>query len=97
MEFIWDKTKARINKQKHRISFEEAQTIFGGPFVSTADAAHSDTEDRLIAIGTSQRARVLTVVYSQSEDAVRIISARNATRQEALEYLAHFPPDDDQP
>lgn len=97
MEFIWEKTKARTNKQKHRISFEEAQTIFGGPFISTFDASHSDTEDRLIAIGTSLRARVLTVVFSQSADAIRIISARNATAQEALEYLAHFPPDDEQP
>jgi hypothetical protein len=31
LSFEWDPTKAELNKQKHGVSFEEAQTVFDDP------------------------------------------------------------------
>ena len=54
MHFEWDKSKNKANIEKHGVSFEEAQTVFFDPFTkNAADPDHSETEDRLIAVGSS--------------------------------------------
>ncbi len=71
MEFIfeWDARKARINLEKHKISFEEAQTIFIDPLLVTfPDELHSETEERFISIGISMQERVLLVVHTEREE-----------------------------
>ena len=87
MEFEWDEAKAVGNLRKHRVSFEEATTVFDDPAVRVRyDEDHSGVEDRWNAIGRSGKLRVLAVTYTRRGPAVRIISARQATRAEALEY-----------
>ena|SRR5687767_11265809 len=94
MEFIfeWDARKARINLEKHKISFEEAQTIFVDPLLVTfPDELHSETEERFISIGISTRERVLLVVHTEWEEigeriVIRIISCRKATLSERKIY-----------
>jgi uncharacterized DUF497 family protein len=90
--YEWDNRKAKINLAKHRISFEEAQTVFDDPLLVTfPDDFHSDKEDRLISIGVSKNERLLLVIHTESietEDLlfIRIISCRRATPAERKIY-----------
>jgi uncharacterized DUF497 family protein len=78
--FEWDADKASANLAKHGVSFEEAATVFSSDTVEGPDA--TDTS-RIVTIGFSAAARVLTVVTTETVgDMVRIISARRATHKE---------------
>lgn len=81
--FDWDERKSAANLQKHKVSFEEASSVFGDPlFVTFYDEEHSGDEDRFITIGMSVRSRLLLVAHTDDEVSIRIISARSATRRE---------------
>jgi uncharacterized protein len=85
VRFEWDQKKAAANLAKHGVSFEEAQTAFDDEL----GAYYPDTlrEDRFILIGYSRSRRLLFVVYAEvTEDAIRIISARKATKREKAHY-----------
>ncbi|MCL1473085.1 BrnT family toxin [Argonema antarcticum] len=87
LNFEWNEEKARANVKKHSISFVEAATVFSDPFsVIIDDPLHSTEEYRFIAIGYSDRQRLLVVVYTEREDNIRIISARVATSRERRTY-----------
>lgn len=83
MQFEWDRSKARRNLQKHRISFDEAVTVFYDSLAATVDDVdHSVRERRYLTIGYSARGRLLVVAHIDRGTAVRIISARPATAGE---------------
>lgn len=87
MNFDWDPQKAARNLGKHKVSFAEAATVFNDPLSATsADPDHSDAEDRFIIIGMSQRSRLLIVSFAERRDQIRIISARELTRNERKGY-----------
>jgi uncharacterized DUF497 family protein len=87
VEFEWSEQKAESNAQKHGVTFQEAATIFADPFLITFDdEAHSAIEDRFMSIGTSDQERILVVIHTDRADAIRIISARVATRREQRVY-----------
>ena len=87
MKFEWDLEKARLNRAKHDVSFEEAATAFGDPLsVTISDPDHSDEEDRFILLGQTHTGRLVVVVLTDRGDKVRIISARLATRRERRAY-----------
>jgi uncharacterized protein len=87
LEFEWDPGKARLNLKEHRVSFDEAATVFRDPLsITIADPDHSDSEDRYIDIGMSHRGRLIVVSYTERKDKIRIISARRATRTERKSY-----------
>ena len=89
MKFIWDTKKARANRIKHNVTFEEATTVFYDPLAKIADDPdHSDSEDRFILIGHSQKRNLLFVVhiYREEDDTIRIISARKATKAERIDF-----------
>jgi uncharacterized protein len=87
MEFEWDKSKAAANVTKHGVSFEEAKTVFSNPLaVIFDDEAHSFEEQREIIIGHSQSNRLMLVSFTERPNAIRIISARLATRIEREDY-----------
>ena len=89
IRFEWDENKNAINKRKHAISFEEAQTVFyDEEALVIDDPEHSEQEKRFIILGMSTRANLLVVChcYRQSETVIRIISARKATKNEARQY-----------
>ena len=88
-EFEWDEAKNRANKRKHGVSFEEARTAFLDENARVIpDPAHSDDEERFVLLGLSISTRVLVVChcYRQSDDVIRIISARKAYRDEINQY-----------
>jgi hypothetical protein len=87
MEFEWNKGKAEANLAKHGVSFEEAKTVFDDPlYIDFYDPDHSEDEDRYIIVGQSQQHRLLIVSYTERQNIVRLISAREATRTEKDAY-----------
>jgi uncharacterized DUF497 family protein len=85
MRFEWNPRKAAANVRKHGVSFEEAQTAFDDEL----GAYYPDTlhPNRFILIGYSRRQRLLYVVHAEVKiDAIRIISARKATKREKAHY-----------
>ncbi|MDX9743222.1 MAG: BrnT family toxin [Arcobacteraceae bacterium] len=87
INFEWDDKKAKINLQKHDISFEEASTAFGDVLsITIDDPLHSEDENRLILIGKSSLSNILIVVHIEKIKSIRIISARKATKKEKTFY-----------
>ena len=89
IRFEWDENKNTINKRKHKISFEESETVFyDAEALVIPDPEHSQDEERFIILGMSRRANLLVVChcYRESETVIRIISARKATRNESAQY-----------
>ena len=87
MEFEWDEKKAAANLAKHRVSFDEATTVFDDPlYVDFYDPDHSIDERRYIIIGESQQRRLLIVSYTERDEVIRLISAREVTRSERETY-----------
>lgn len=89
LRFEWDPAKATENLRKHRVSFEEAQSVFYDEFaVQFFDDAHAEDEDRFLMLGMSSGARLLLVCHCEREagNVIRIISARKATRRESAHY-----------
>jgi hypothetical protein len=85
--FEWDSDKAAINRKKHRVTFEEAATVFADSLaVIFDDETHSVDECREIIVGCSARNRLLLVCFTERGEAIRIISARLATRRERKDY-----------
>ena len=88
LRFSWDARKARANRQKHGVSFEEAQTVFfddNGLFLDDPD--HSWEEKRFLLLGLSSSLRSLLVCHCfLKEDDIRIFSARRATKRERQQY-----------
>jgi uncharacterized DUF497 family protein len=83
----WDPVKAKTNVKRHRVSFEEAATVFSDPLSSTVpDPLHSEIEERCVIIGQSIQRRLLIVVHTDWGDKIRIISARVANAHERNTY-----------
>ena len=87
MTFDWDPIKAKFNRWKHRVSFEEAATVLLDPLSKTSlDPDHSIEEERFLTFGISARQRLLVVSYTDRDETIRIISARLATKHERTIY-----------
>jgi len=87
--FDWDENKNKANIKKHKVSFEEAQTVFlDENAIRFFDSEHSQDEDRFIMLGMSHRLRVVIVCHCYREDdtVIRIISARKADKHESKDY-----------
>lgn len=89
LNFEWDEVKASTNLKKHNISFEEAKSVFyDDDALLRDDPDHSESEERFVILGISEKANMLVVChcYRQSETVIRLISARKATKQETKQY-----------
>ncbi|HAH06121.1 MAG TPA: hypothetical protein DCM05_06270 [Elusimicrobia bacterium] len=89
LRFEWDPEKAKANKRKHRVAFEEAQTVFfdeNARFM--ADPDHAEHEERFLLLGMSSNPRILVVChcYRESDSVIRLIMARHATKNEQRLY-----------
>jgi len=87
LDFEWDSEKAAANLQRRGIGFPEASTAFGDPLsITIADPDHSDEEQRYLLLGLTFSGRLVVVSHTDRGAAVRIISARPATRRERRTY-----------
>jgi hypothetical protein len=84
MRFDWDPAKAAANLRKHGVSFEEARSLFtsGADYLELYDTAHSEDEDRFLAIGPVARGVLCVVFVERGEETIRILGARRATARE---------------
>jgi uncharacterized DUF497 family protein len=89
MRFEWDPGKAKGNLRKHKVSFDEAITVFYDPLsVTFDDPDHSMNENRLVTVGYSGQGRLLVVSHTERGIAVLVISARLAGRDERRRHEA---------
>jgi len=89
VRFEWDRKKAATNFKKHKVSFDEAVTVFYDPLSATFnDPDHSIGEERFITIGYSSSSRLLVVTYTERGAAVRLINARPASAKEKRRHEA---------
>jgi uncharacterized DUF497 family protein len=89
LTFEWERGKNLLNQKKHGISFDEAQTVFVDEnALLIHDPDHSNDEDRFVLLGLSAKLRMLLVChcYRKSDEIIRIISVRKATRAEQKQY-----------
>ena len=89
MDIEWDTDKEESNLAKHSVCFDEAATALLDPMALAQEDEDAQGEARWVLMGMSAQARLLVVVYTLrgSEERIRLISARKATRKEA-EYYA---------
>lgn len=84
--FEWNAHKASANLAKHGVSFETARNVFDDPFavdIEDRSANYGEVRRRIVGLGSRL---VLTVIYTERSEVIRIISARKATRAERKEY-----------
>lgn len=89
IEFEWDENNNLANQKKHKVSFDEAKTAFYDEDARVrADPDHSEDEARFVLLGISSRLRILVVVhcYRESDEVIRIMSARKASKNEQNQY-----------
>jgi hypothetical protein len=92
MHFEWDGSQAASNLKQHRVSFDEAVTVFYDPLSATfADPDHSQEETRLITVGYSAQGRLLVVSHVDRGGATRLISARRASAHERKRHEDETP------
>ena len=90
--FEWDPKKAKVNRLKHKVSFEHAATIFKDPqAISIYDTRHSHDEERWITMGLDSNGSLLVVHHTfeqidKNAVIVRVISSRRATKNEEKQY-----------
>jgi uncharacterized protein len=92
MKFEWYPGKAESNLTKHGVSFDEAATVFIDPLSDIQpDLMHSIDEARFIILGNSSVGNLLVVVFTETGDTIRLISAREATPKERRRYETFNP------
>ena len=87
--FTWDERKRKLNLAKHGIDFADAPAIFEGPLVTVEDKRESYGEARYVALGLLHHI-VVSLVYTEREDQVRIISIRKALKHEARFFFSQI-------
>lgn len=76
-----------MNLRKHGVHFREAASVFRDPLgITIFDPDHSEEEDRFITFGFSSGGRLLMVAHTHRGERIRIISARELTREERMAY-----------
>ena len=87
MVFEWDPVKAAANRAKHGLSFDEASSAFGDPLGRIVDdPRHSVGERRHALVGHTKAGKLVVVMFTERGMAIRIFSARRATRREREDY-----------
>lgn len=87
--FIWDEDKRKLNLVKHGIDFDDAAQIFAGPLVTVEDTRQDYGEARYVALGVLGPF-VVSLVYTERNDQIRIISIRKASKHEARFYFSQI-------
>lgn len=86
MDYQWDPNKALVNLEKHNVDFADAIGVFEDEWALTIEEQDVDGEQRFVALGTDFLGRVLVVVYTYRGNDIRLVSARNATKQQRRTY-----------
>lgn len=85
MEFTWDENKRKQNIDKHNVDFRDVVFFWDNTMLVLEDERYAYGEPRFVAIGTLYQ-RVMVLVYTLRDDAVRVISFRKANAREVTLY-----------
>jgi uncharacterized DUF497 family protein len=84
--YVWDEAKRRSNLRKHGLDFNDAFLVYENPDKCAYDASRGG-EYRLMDVALAMiKGRLLTLVYTEREDEVRVISFRHSSREERKQY-----------
>jgi len=86
MRITWDLVKAKSNRLKHWVFFSEVEPVFYDPDAISIEDPGSEGEARYIVIGLDSLGRLLVVTYTYRGSAIRLISARKASKAERKVY-----------
>ena len=86
MRFEWDEAKRESNLLKHGIDFIDVEKVFEGEIITILDDRFDYGEDRFITLGLLD-GRVVLIVHTETDNLIRLISARKATRNEEISYF----------
>ena len=86
MRFEWDEAKRRSNIRKHGFDFIGIETVFAGKTVTLRDDRYDYAETRFITLGVLHR-RVVVIAHTETDEVIRIISIRRATKNEEISYF----------
>ena len=86
IRFEWDEKKRRSNLRRHGIDFAALAEVFEAAPVTISDDRYDYGEKRYLTFGLL-KGRVIAIVHTESDDVIRIISARKAERYEEIEYF----------
>ena len=87
--YWWDEKKRKLNLAKHGIDFRDAEKIFDGPLVTVEDTREDYGEPRYVALGLLEEI-VVSMVYTERGNTVRIISIRKALRHETRFFISQI-------
>ena len=85
MDYQWDPTKGRLNREKHGVDFSDAVSVFEDVNALTIEDYDHD-EERFVTLGMDCFGRILVVVYTWRDETIRLISARKANKTERAQY-----------
>jgi len=86
MEITWDSVKAKSNRLKHRVFFSEIESVFYDPNAISFEDRDAKGEARYVVMGLDSLGRVVVVIYTYRGPAIRLISARKASKAEQHIY-----------
>ena len=89
MKFIWHEPKRQSNLKKHGIDFADAERVFTGSTFTFEDTRENYGEQRWVTLGLLGM-RVVVVVHTETEDEIRIISMREADKNEQLLFFRNL-------
>lgn len=89
MRYAWDEAKRAANLRKHSLDFADAPEVFAGPTCTVEDSRLAYGEQRLMSLGFL-RGVCVSIVHTETEDEIRIISFRNATKREAAFFIENL-------
>jgi len=86
MEFEWDEAKRQSNLEKHGIDFIHVEQAFDGETITVLDDRFDYGEERFVSFGLLE-GRVVAIAHAETDEAIRTISVRKATRYEEESYF----------
>ncbi|MGH9455391.1 MAG: BrnT family toxin [Terriglobia bacterium] len=86
MQYEWDEAKRQSNIQKHGIDFIGSERVFAGETVRISDDRFDYGEPRFVTLGLLS-GRVVVIAHTESDEVIRIISVRKATKNEEINYF----------
>jgi uncharacterized DUF497 family protein len=86
MEFEWDEAKRKSNLRNHGIDFVGIEQVFDGETVTILDDRFDYGEERFVTFGLFD-GRVVAIAHTETNEVIRIISVRKATKYEETSYF----------
>lgn len=89
MRFSWHEPKRQTTLKKRGLDFAHAEQVFTGPTFTFEDDRRDYGEQRWVSLGLL-REKVVVIVHTESEDEIRVISMREADKDEQILFFSNF-------